>query len=121
MSMSKKTLNKINLEALGAERLAALLIEVSTGSAIIKRRLRLEMIHNLGASELAHEVRKRLVSLRKSTSRVGWRRRKALITDLSTQVVMITDKIAPDDPTTAFELLWQFIEIAPSIYERADG
>lgn len=118
--MSKKTLNKINLETLGAERLAALLIEVSTGSAIIKRRLRLELVHSLGASELAHEVRKRLVSLRKSNSRVGWRKRKALITDLNTQVAMITDKIAPEDPTIAFDLLWQFIEIAPSIYERVD-
>lgn len=120
MSMSKKTLNKSNLEALGAERLAALLIEVSTGSAIIKRRLRLELVHNLGAAELAHEVRKRLVSLRKSTSFVGWRKRKALIADLNIQVAMITDKIAPEDPTTAFDLLWQFIEIAPSIYERVD-
>ena len=120
MGMSKKTLNKTNLEALGAERLAALLIEVSTGSAIIKRRVRLELIHSLGAAELTHEVRKRLVSLRKSTGRVGWRRRKALITDLNTQVAMITDKIAPEDPAAAFDLLWQFIEIAPSIYERAD-
>jgi Family of unknown function (DUF6880) len=118
--MSKKTLNKINLEALGAERLASLLIEVSTGNDIIKRRLRLEISHNLGVSELAHDVRKRLVSLRKSTSNIGWRRRKALITDLSTQVVMITDKLAPEDPSTAFDLLWQFIEIAPSIYERVN-
>ena len=118
--MSKKTLNKTNLEALGADRLAALLIEVSTGSADIKRRLRLELSHNLGVSELAHEVRKRIVALRKATSYVGWRKRKALIKDLDTQVAMIVDKIAVDDPTTAFELLWQFIEIAPSIYERVD-
>lgn len=118
--MSKKTLNKINLEALGAERLAALLMEVSTGSAIIKRRLRLELSHNLGTADLAHEVRKRLASLRKSNSFVGWRKRKSLILDLDTQVAMITDKIAPEDPTTAFYLLWQFIEIAPSIYERVD-
>lgn len=118
--MSKKTLNKTNLEALGADRLAALLIEVSTGSADIKRRLRLELSHNLGVSELAHEVRKRLVSLRKATSYVGWRKRKALIKDLDTQVVMIVDKIAADDPTIAFDLLWQFIAISPSIYERVD-
>jgi hypothetical protein len=118
--MSKKTLNKTNLEALGADRLAALLIEVSTGSADIKRRLRFELSHNLGVSELAHEVRKRLVSLRKATSYVGWRKRKALIKDLDTQATMIVDKIATDNPTIAFDLLWQFIEIAPSIYERVD-
>ena len=118
--MSKKTLNKANLADLGADRLADLLIEVSQGSADIKRRLRLELSHNLGATELAYEVRKRLASLRKSKSFVSWRKRKALVKDLDTQVVMIVNKIAPDDPITAFDLLWQFIELAPSLYERAD-
>ena len=84
--MSKKTLNKDNLSALGLDRLADLLLEVSTGSAEIKRRLRLELSHNLGPAELARDVRKRLVSLRRSTSFVGWRKRKALIKDLNTQV-----------------------------------
>jgi hypothetical protein len=118
--MSKKTLNKANLEALGADRLAALLIEVSTGSAEIKRRLRLELSHSLGASELAREVSKRLTALRKSTGFVSWRKRKALIKDLDTQVVMIVEKIAPEDATIAFDLLWRFIELAPSVYERVD-
>lgn len=36
---SKTTLNAKNLETLGAERLAELLIEISTGSAVAKRRL----------------------------------------------------------------------------------
>ena len=118
--MSKKTLNAANLAALGAGRLADLLIEVSTGSADIKRRLRMELSHNLGASELAQDVRKRLITLRKSKSYVSWRKRKLLVTDLSTQVAMIVDKIAADDPNTAFDLLWQFIELAPPIYARAD-
>jgi hypothetical protein len=118
--MSKKTLNKTNLAALGADRLADLLMEVSAGSADIKRRLRLELSHNLGASELAHEVRKRLAALRKSKTYVSWRKRKSLVTDLKTQVSMIVDKIAADDPVTAFELLWQFMELAPFIYARAD-
>ncbi len=118
--MSKKTLNATNLAALGADRLANLLIEVSTGSAEIKRRLRLELSHNLGPEELARDVRKRLASIRRSTSFVGWRKRKALIKDLTTQAEMITDKIAADSPTEAFDLLWQFIELAPSVYERTD-
>jgi hypothetical protein len=118
--MSKKTLNTANLETLGAKVLAELLIEVSAGSADIKRRLRLELSHNLGGAELVQAIRKRLVTLRKSTSFVGWRKRKALIKDLVTQVAMIVEKIAPKDPSSAFDLLWQFIEIAPSIYERVD-
>ena len=101
--MSKKTLNKANLADLGSDRLADLLLEVSTGSADIKRRLRLELSHNLGVSELAHDVRKRLAALRKSKTYVSWRRRKSLVTDLTTQVSMIVDKIAPDDADVAFD------------------
>lgn len=118
--MSKKTLNAENLAALGAQTLADLLIEVSTGSAEIKRRLRLELSHNLGPGELARDVRKRLASIRRSTSFVGWRGRKALIKDLATQSEMITDKIAPEAPDVAFDLLWEFIDLAPSVYERVD-
>lgn len=118
--MSKKALNHANLAALGADRLADLLLEVSKGSADAKRRLRLELSHDLGAAELGRDIRKRLVSLWRSTSFVGWRKRKTLIKDLQTQVHMITDKVGPSDPTLAFDLLWQFIEIAPSIYERTD-
>ena len=41
---SKTTLNAKNLEALGAERLAQLLIEVSTGNAAAaKRKLRMAL------------------------------------------------------------------------------
>ena len=118
--MSKKTLNKANLAELGADRLADLLIEISTGSADIKRRLRLELSHNLGTADLAHEVRKRLASLRKAKSYISWRKRKAVIKDLNTQVAMIVEKIAPSDPKDAFELLWQFVDLAPFIFQRVD-
>ena len=40
---SKTPLNAKNLETLGAARPAELLIEISTGSAVAKRRLRLEL------------------------------------------------------------------------------
>ncbi|WP_146589851.1 DUF6880 family protein [Puniceibacterium confluentis] len=118
--MSKKTLNAANLTTLGAERLADLLIEVAQGSAEIKRRLRLELSHNLGPQELARDVRKRLASLRKSTSHVSWRKRPALVRDLATQSQMITERIAPDDAVLGFDLLWDFLEMAPSVFERVD-
>ena len=118
--MSQKTLNKMNLIGLGPNKLAELLLEVSTGSADIKRRLRLELSFQIGSSELGNDVRKRLVAIRKSKSYAGWRKRKSLVKDLQTQIDMICDKIAIDDPTLALELLWEFITIAPSVYERVD-
>jgi hypothetical protein len=53
----KTALNAKNLEALGAERLAELLIEISTGNAAAKRRLRLELAGAQSPAELAKEVR----------------------------------------------------------------
>jgi hypothetical protein len=56
---SKKTLNAKNLEALGAERLAELLIEISSGSAAAKRRLRLELAGALSRGSLDCDQRNR--------------------------------------------------------------
>ena len=118
--MSQKILNKINLIELGPNKLAELLLEVSTGSADIKRRLRLELSFQISATELGKDVRKRLVAIRKSKSYAGWRKRKLLVKDLQTQVEMICDKVAIDDPTLALELLWDFMGLAPSVYQRVD-
>ena len=120
IAMSQKILNKINLIELGPSRLAELLLEVSTGSADIKRRLRLELSFQISATELGKDVRKRLVAIRKSKSYAGWRKRKLLVKDLQTQVEMICDKVAIDDPTLALELLWDFVGLAPSVYQRVD-
>ena len=57
---SKTTLNAKNLEALGAERLAQLLIEVSTGNVAAKRRLRLALAGARSSRETAWEITKLL-------------------------------------------------------------
>lgn len=41
--MSKTTLNKHNLERLGAERLTALVMDLVQGSAALQRRARMEL------------------------------------------------------------------------------
>jgi hypothetical protein len=117
---SKTTLNAKNLEALGAERLAELLIEISTGSAANKRRLRLELAGNNGSAEVAREVRKRLVSIARARTFINWRKVKALKKDLETQRITIVDNLAADDPAEAFELIWQFLALADSIFARSD-
>jgi hypothetical protein len=59
---SKTPLNAKNLETLGAARLANLLIEISTDSAVAKRRLRLELAGAQSPKEAGREVAKRLTS-----------------------------------------------------------
>jgi hypothetical protein len=116
---SETTLNAKNLAALGAERLAELLLDVTAGDAAAKRRLRLELVTRSGGDG-ASEIRKRLVSIAKSRSFVDWRKVKELARDLEAQREAIAAHVAATRPDEAFDLLWRILEMAPSIYERCD-
>jgi len=115
-----KTLNAKNLEGLGAMRLAALLMEVSKGDAAMKRRLRLELAGTQGAVVVAQEVRKRLAAIARARSFIDWQKRKAVVDDLQTQHSTIMEKIAKSDPAAALELMWAFMELADTIFDRSD-
>ncbi|TNC59123.1 DUF6880 family protein [Rubellimicrobium roseum] len=117
---SKTTLNAKNLEALGATRLAELLIELSTGDAAAKRRLRLELAGTAGSEDVARQIRKRLTTIAGSRSSLDWQKRKALVKDLDTQRRAIVDQVARHDPVEALELMWRFLGLASSVFERCD-
>ncbi|WP_426034721.1 DUF6880 family protein [Cypionkella sp. TWP1-2-1b2] len=117
---SKTTLNAKNLETLGAMRLAELLIEISTGSAVAKRRLRLELAGAKSPKEAGREVAKRLTSIARARSFVNWQNRKPLVTDLESQLRAIREQIAPADPTEGLALLWRFMQVATPLFERRD-
>jgi hypothetical protein len=116
--VSKTTLNAKNLEALGAERLATLLIDISTGNAANKRRLRIELAGMQSGEEVAREVTKRLSSIERSQSKIGWRRVKALKSDLDTQRRVIAETIAGSDADEALEVMWRFMGVAHSVFSR---
>jgi hypothetical protein len=116
---SRKTLNAKNLEALGAERLAELLIEISRGNAAAQRRLRLELAGAASPADMAQEIRKRLTAIARSRSFVDWRQRKALVADLETQKQAIA-QVATVDATEALDLLWRFLALANPIFGRCD-
>ena len=116
---SKTTLNRSNLEALGAERLAELLIEISQGSATIKRRLRLELGGTESPIALAKEIRKRLTTIARSRTFVDWQNRKTLVDDLEAQrraIVQLANRL----PGDGLDLMWQFLDLAKSVFERSD-
>jgi len=119
---SKRTLNAKNLESLGAPTLAALLIELSSGQAVMQRRLRLALAAADGADGAAQEVRKRLAAIARSTTFVDARKRKALLVDLQAQHQAITGPIAAADPAQAWQLLLRYLELADGVLERSsDG
>ena len=115
---SKKTLNAKNLQSLGVERLAELLIELSTGDTAMKRRLRMELAGAESPHALAKEIRKRLVTISRAKSFVDWHGIRALADDLDAQRSAIVEKVAKAEPQAAFELLWMFMALSNSIFER---
>ena len=118
--MSKNTLNKANLERLGAPKLAELVMDLVRGSAALQRRARLELSAAQSPKEVATDLRKRFASQRRSGSFVDRGRQHALVKDLNSLLTQIEAVIAPHDASEAFELLWSFLQLAPSIHERTD-
>src|SRR5918998_3540926 len=82
---SKKSVNLENLEALGARRLAELLLELAAGDAAVKRRLRPELSAEAGAEVVAADIGKRLTALRRARSFVDRQKRPAFVKDLDQQ------------------------------------
>ncbi len=117
---SKKALNARNLENLGAARLAELLIEISTGDAVGKRRLRLELAGAAGPLEVAREIRKRLTTIGRARSLIDWEKRKVFVADLEVQRRTIIDQVAKAEPVEALDLLWRFMALANPVFERCD-
>jgi hypothetical protein len=116
----KSTLNAKNLEALGAARLAELLITLSQGDAAAKRMLRLALAEQRGPAEIAREVRKRLATIARSSSFLDGRQRDALLRDLDQQRLAIVGPIAEHEPALAVDLLWTFLELVEPVLERCD-
>jgi hypothetical protein len=117
---AKTAVNAKNLEALGAARLAELLVEISAGDAAAKRRLRLELAAAKSPGDVAKEVRKRLTMIGRSRSFVDWQGVRALAHDLDLQRSAVVETVAKSDATEALELLWRLMALAPAIFDRCD-
>jgi hypothetical protein len=115
---AKKTVSAPNLATLGADRLAALLIEAAAADASLKRRLRMELAAEVSPADLAFEIDKRLVAVAGSRARVSWRKRPALIADLRSLLRIIADRLAPLDVRLALDRLVAWFDLYPGLTAR---
>jgi hypothetical protein len=113
-------LNAKNLEALGAPRLAELLLALSEGDVGAKRLLRLALAEQKGSAEIAREVRKRLATIERSGSFLDDHQRDTLLKDLGRQRQAISGPIAEHDPARAVELFWDLLGLAEGLMDRCD-
>jgi hypothetical protein len=113
---SKTTLSEANLVDLGAERLAAILMDLTVDS-YVKRALKLELLAEFSAEGLALEISKRFATIGKSTSRIHWRKRAAFARDLDLHRGMI-ERLAVEDPKTALGLMLDLLDMATPVLDR---
>lgn len=119
-SAAKGTLNAKNLEALGAARLAELLIVLCEGNNASKRLLRLALAVQKGPLEMARELRKRLASIARAGSLLDDHQRDELLRELERQRQAICGPIAAHDADLAVDLLWEVLELSAELIERCD-
>jgi tetratricopeptide (TPR) repeat protein len=117
---AKKTLSADNLEALGARRLAELLMDIAGQNAPIARRLRLELAAEHTPGKVAADIRKRLAQIGRASSFADWRKVRELALDLDTQRRAIVERVARIDAGEALELMWRLLDLAPDLHDRAD-
>ena len=119
---TRTVLNARYLEALGSARLAELLIDISKGRPVARRRLLLELAGHEGTGALATAVRRRLAAIGRSRSVLERGKRHDLTDELELYRESIVERIAGEDAAAALGLMWQFMGLANAILDRChDG
>lgn len=118
--MAGKSLNRKNLEALGTEVLAELLMDAVKGDAARQRRVRMALSSEQSPMEVAADIRKRLVQIRRAKSWISARTQRTLAKELNGLIEVILNRIAPEDADLGFDLLWSLLQLAPDIHARTD-
>lgn len=108
------------LVALGAERLAELVLAQTDSDPVFARAVRMALTAKDDAGALAHEIDKRLKTIRRSRGFVEWDKVKPLARELDQLRQTIAGPLAQASPGRAVEQMRLFLSIAESIFERVD-
>ena len=109
-----------NLLALGAERLAKLVLDEAGRNAAFKKLCAAALAGAQGPAAVAAVVDRRLAGLERARGFVDWDKRKAFAADLGALLTTITDELGTSDPVAAAERLIRFLVCANGVFERID-
>ena len=115
-----RKLTTATLIALGPERLAQLILTQAEADPLFARAVRMTLAAKEDASSLAHEIDKRLKTIRRSTSFLDWDKVWPLARELDQLRGSIVGPLAEQSLKLAIEQMRLFLSLAESVYERAD-
>jgi hypothetical protein len=117
---AKSKLTVERLTKLGATRLAEILIEETSRNRQLKQTVQMALAAETGAAEIGHLVRKRLAQLARSSAFVTSEKARDLGSEFERLKSTIVETIGSGNPKLAAELLWQFLDLHASVFERLD-
>jgi hypothetical protein len=109
-----------NLVRLGADHLAAILLDLAGEQPAVKRRLRVELAGEAGGEIVAAEMNKRITALRSARSFIDWQKRPDFVRDLTLIRTTIADRLGQMRPDLALDLMWRFMGIVDPVMHRVD-
>src|SRR5579859_958357 len=117
---STRKLTAETLVALGPESLARLILTQAEADPLFARAVRMAMAAKEDVSSLAHEIDKRLKTIRRSTRFLDWDKVRPLARELDQLRESIVGPLAEQSTKLAIEQMRLFLSLAESVYERAD-
>ena len=118
MAPRTPTLNKQGLVALGAERLAGLVLDEAERNGPFKKLAMAALASARGPEAVAAIVDKRLAGLERAGGRIGWERAKSFADDLWATLKIITGDLAKGDADAAADRLMRFLATADRTLAR---
>lgn len=119
--MARKTaLSAENLMALGAGKLAQLILDEAEGNAAFRKRANAALAGAQGPDKVAALIDRRLAALEKARAMIAWEKERAFAADLAATVETIIKELAPADPAAGVRCLLRFIDTHATVFERID-
>ena len=108
------------IAALGAGRLARLVLAQAERDAVFARAVRMELAAKHDGGALAHEIDKRLKTIRRSRGFVEWDKAPALARELDQLRETIMGPLAEHSLSQAIDSMRLFLSLAEPVFERSD-
>ncbi|MBB4199937.1 hypothetical protein CCR94_10790 [Rhodoblastus sphagnicola] len=118
--MAKTSLTLENLVALGAEKLAQLILDEARTNAPFRKKANAALAGAKGPEAVAALIDRRLSALEKGRAMVAWEKEKDFAADLAATVETIVKELAQADAALALERLLRFIDSHAKVFERID-
>jgi hypothetical protein len=108
------------LTALGAAKLARLVLDEAERSAPFRKLVSAALAGRKGPDAIAGIIDRRLSALEKARGFIDWEKARAFRDDLAATVTVMSNELGEVSPVMAFDRLLRFIATHESVFERID-